>query len=93
MLNQIRSAGDHLQASHYSLLSTMEVAGKLAFASISGIIIDTFGLKVNTQAGKQFPKVDPQVVLLLLLLLALLTPPLVPEQSGGTQTTSEQKRL
>merc|ERR1719500_881201 len=63
------------QASHYSLLSTMEVAGKLAFASVSGIIIDTFGL---------------QVVLLLLLLLALLTPPLVPEQSG-TQTTSEHK--
>ena len=71
----------------------MEVAGKLAFASISGIIIDTFGLKVKTQAGKRFPKVDPQVVLLLLLLLALLTPPLVPEQSGGTQTTLEQKRL
>ena len=48
LLNQIRSAEDHLQASHYSLLSTMEVAGKLAFASVSGIIIDTFGLQVNT---------------------------------------------
>jgi len=77
MMQLSRSAGDHLQASHYSLLSTMEVAGKLAFASVSGIIIDTFGL---------------QVVLLLLLLLAFLTPHLVPEQSG-TQTTSEQKRL
>jgi len=55
----------------------MEVAGKLAFASLSGIIVDTFGL---------------QVVLLLLLLLALLTPTLVPQQNG-TPTTSKQKRL
>merc|ERR1712037_349284 len=78
MMQLSRSAVDHLQASHYSLLSTMEVAGKLAFASVSGIIIDTFGL---------------QVVLLLLLLLALLTPPLVPEQSGTQTTISEQKRL
>jgi len=77
MMQLSRSARGHLQASHYSLLSTMEVAGKLAFASVSGIIIDSFGL---------------QVVLLLLVLLALLTPPLVPKQSG-TQTTSEQKRL
>merc|ERR1711936_1173875 len=74
MMQLSRYAGDHLQASHYSLLSTMEVAGKLAFASVTGVIIDTFGL---------------QVVLLLLLLLALLTPPLVPQQNG-TPTTSEQ---
>jgi len=77
MMQLSRLAEDHLQASHYSLLSTMEVAGKLAFASVSGIIIDTFGL---------------QVVLLLLLLLALLTPPLVPKQNE-TPTTSDQKRL
>jgi len=77
MMQLSRCAGDHLQASHYSLLSTMEVAGKLAFASVSGIIIDTFGL---------------QVVLLLLVLLAFLTPPLVPKQTG-TETTSDQKRL
>ena len=58
----------------------MEVAGKLAFASVSGIIIDTFGLQVN-RSWQHFPKVNSQVVLLLLLLLALLTPPLVPKQN------------
>ena len=67
----------------------MEVAGKLAFASVSGIIIDSFGLQV-----KELNKVidqSSQVVLLLLLFFALLTPPLVPNHD--TPSTSDSKRL
>jgi len=75
MMQLSRSAPESLQSSHYSLLSTMEVAGKLAFASVSGIIIDSFGL---------------QVVLLLLLFFALLTPPLVPNQATPSTSTSKR---
>jgi len=53
----------------------MEVAGKLAFASVSGIIIDSFGL---------------QVVLLLLLFFALLTPPLVPNHETPSTSNSKR---
>ena len=84
-----RSAPESLQSSHYSLLSTMEVAGKLAFASVSGIIIDIFGLQVK-EVNKVFDQTS-QVVLLLLLFFALLTPPLVPNQE--TPSTSDSKRL
>lgn len=63
MMALSRAALPSLQSCHYSLLSTMEVAGKLAFASLSGGLIDTCGL---------------EAVLVLLLLLAVLTPPLIP---------------
>jgi hypothetical protein len=63
MMGLSREAGPALQASHYSLLSTCEVAGKLACASAAGGLVDSVG---------------HQTVLGLLLLLALLTPPLVP---------------
>ena len=67
----------------------MEVAGKLAFASVSGIIIDSFGLQVK-EVNKVIDKIS-QVVLLLLLFFALLTPPLVPNQA--ISSTSDSKRL
>jgi len=75
MMQLSRSAPESLQSSHYSLLSTMEVAGKLVFASVSGIIIDSFGL---------------QVVLLLLLFFALLTPPLVPNHNTPSTSDSKR---
>ena len=67
----------------------MEVAGKLAFASVSGIIIDSFGLQVK----ELYKLIDQssQVVLLLLLFFALLTPLLVPNHE--TLSTSDSKRL
>ena len=67
----------------------MEVAGKLAFASVSGIIIDSFGLQVK-EVNKVIDQIY-QVVLLLLLFFAVLTPPLVPNQE--TPSTSDSKRL
>eukprot|EP00092_Neocalanus_flemingeri_P009285 GFUD01009991.1.p1 GENE.GFUD01009991.1~~GFUD01009991.1.p1 ORF type:complete len:389 (+),score=89.44 GFUD01009991.1:329-1495(+) len=44
MMTLSQSAPEHIQSSHYSLLATMEVLGKLAFATVSGSLIDTFGL-------------------------------------------------
>ena len=67
----------------------MEVAGKLAFASVSGIIIDSFGLQVK-EVNKVIDQIY-QVVLLLLLFFAVLTPPLAPNQE--TPSTSDSKRL
>ncbi|XP_076303982.1 major facilitator superfamily domain-containing protein 3-like [Tachypleus tridentatus] len=33
-----------VQATHYTILASLEVAGKLVFSSLSGMLIDTFGL-------------------------------------------------
>ncbi|CAL4108267.1 unnamed protein product, partial [Meganyctiphanes norvegica] len=35
------------QSSHYSLLASVEVAGKLLFASLAGFIIDAFGMSAS----------------------------------------------
>eukprot|EP00090_Calanus_glacialis_P011870 TRINITY_DN20262_c0_g1_i1.p1 TRINITY_DN20262_c0_g1~~TRINITY_DN20262_c0_g1_i1.p1 ORF type:complete len:451 (-),score=116.56 TRINITY_DN20262_c0_g1_i1:174-1526(-) len=44
MMSLSQTAPERIQSSHYSLLATMEVLGKLAFASISGWLIDLYGL-------------------------------------------------
>jgi len=44
MMTLSQSAPEEIQSSHYSLLATMEVLGKLAFASVSGWMIDLWGL-------------------------------------------------
>jgi len=44
MMSLSQSAPEAVQSSHYSLLATMEVLGKLAFATISGWLIDHCGL-------------------------------------------------
>ena len=44
MMRLSQTANSEIQTSHYSLLATMEVLGKLMFASISGFLIDLFGI-------------------------------------------------
>jgi len=44
MMRISQTAETEIQTSHYSLLATMEVLGKLMFASIAGWLIDVFGL-------------------------------------------------
>ena len=46
MMTLSQSAPTSIQSSHYSLLSTMEVLGKLMFASVSGFLIDLAGLEI-----------------------------------------------
>ena len=45
MMTLSQSAAPRVQTSHYSLLSTMEVLGKLMFASVAGALIDLAGLE------------------------------------------------
>merc|ERR1719430_294174 len=44
MMSLSQAAPGDIQSSHYSFLATMEVLGKLTFATISGSLIDNFGL-------------------------------------------------
>lgn len=44
MMTLSQSAPEKMQSSHYSLLATMEVFGKLVFASISGWMMDSCGI-------------------------------------------------
>jgi len=44
MMTLSQTAPQIIQSSHYSLLATMEVLGKLAFATLSGWLIDMYGL-------------------------------------------------
>lgn len=44
MMKMSRECSKESQASHYSLVASLEVAGKLLFASIAGIIVDQYGL-------------------------------------------------
>ena len=46
MMSLSQSAPTSIQTSHYSLLSTMEVLGKLMFASVAGFLIDIAGLEM-----------------------------------------------
>merc|ERR1711953_772833 len=44
MMRLSQTANTEIQTSHYSLLATTEVLGKLMFASISGFLIDLLGM-------------------------------------------------
>jgi len=44
MMSLSQGAPEDIQSSHYSFLATMEVLGKLVFATISGSLIDSFGV-------------------------------------------------
>ena len=47
MMMQIsKKAPDDVQGTHYSMLATCEVLGKLLFAALAGWLIDLFGLQV-----------------------------------------------
>ena len=45
MMRLSQTAPDSVKGTHYTTLATFEVFGKLAFAAISGYLIDTIGLK------------------------------------------------
>ena len=62
MMTLSQSAETNIQTSHYSLLATMEVMGKLMFASVAGAMIDAVGL---------------DKVFILFVILAILTVPLL----------------
>ena len=62
MMSLSQSAPTSLQSSHYSLLSTMEVLGKLVFASVAGFLIDIAGL---------------EMIFILFVTFAVLTVPLL----------------
>merc|ERR1719312_2032916 len=62
MMSLSQSAPASIQSSHYSLLSTMEVLGKLMFASVAGFLIDLAGL---------------ETVFVLFVAFAILTVPLL----------------
>lgn len=44
MMTKSRGCSQESQTSHYSLLASIEVAGKLIFASLAGFSIDSFGM-------------------------------------------------
>jgi len=46
MMNLSQEAPDEIRSTHYSLLSTVEVLGKLAFATLAGYFIDSLGLVI-----------------------------------------------
>ena len=62
MMSLSQSAPTSIQTSHYSLLSTMEVLGKLMFASVAGFLIDIAGL---------------DMVFVLFVAFAIMTVPLL----------------
>ena len=62
MMSLSQSVPTSIQSSHYSLLSTMEVLGKLMFASVAGILIDLAGL---------------EMVFILFVTFSILTVPLL----------------
>ena len=45
MMRLSQTAPESVKGTHYTTLATFEVFGKLAFAAISGYLIDTIGLK------------------------------------------------
>ena len=78
MMRVSQTADTEIQASHYSFLATMEVMGKLLFASVAGWLIDMFGLESVFQ---------------LFVAFALLTVPLlwVRPQSGDSKLDCDKK--
>lgn len=72
MMTVSQSAPAEIQTTHYSFLATMEVLGKLSFATVAGALIDQLGLSP---------------VYLLFVLTAILTVPLLwmkPQQESST---------
>ena len=45
MMRLSQTAPESMKGTHYTTLATFEVLGKLAFAAISGYLIDTIGLQ------------------------------------------------
>ena len=62
MMRLSQTAPEAIKGTHYTTLATFEVLGKLAFAAISGYLIDTFGL---------------EALYLLFVILAFMTVPFV----------------
>ena len=62
MMQISKKAPDEVQGTHYSMLATCEVLGKLMFAALAGWLIDMFGL---------------QTAFLLFTFLALLVVPVI----------------
>ena len=80
MMTLSQSAETNIQTSHYSLLATMEVMGKLMFASVAGALIDTVGL---------------DKVFILFVILAILTLPLLtrmPDMDSVKPHCDKQKK-
>ncbi|XP_068093984.1 major facilitator superfamily domain-containing protein 3 isoform X2 [Hyperolius riggenbachi] len=47
MMHCTRQASQTVQASHYSLLSSLEVLGKVCFSAVSGLLVDSLGISVS----------------------------------------------
>nr|DBA23928.1 TPA: hypothetical protein GDO54_011640 [Pyxicephalus adspersus] len=47
MMHCTRQAKPNIQASHYSLLSSLEVLGKVSFSAVSGLLVDSLGVSVS----------------------------------------------
>ena len=45
MMRLSQTAPESMKGTHYTTLATFEVLGKLAFAAVSGYLIDTIGLQ------------------------------------------------
>ncbi|KAM9306023.1 major facilitator superfamily domain-containing protein 3 [Gastrophryne carolinensis] len=50
MMHCTRRAPARVQASHYSLLSSLEVLGKVGFGAISGLLVDSLGVSASFSA-------------------------------------------
>lgn len=71
MMHCTRQARPSIQASHYSLLSSLEVLGKVSFSAVSGLLVDSLGVSVSFSVF---------IVLSCLPLLHLLNLPLTLRQ-------------
>ncbi|KAM4029594.1 major facilitator superfamily domain-containing protein 3 [Anomaloglossus baeobatrachus] len=47
MMHCTRRAHKKVQASHYSLLSSLEVLGKVVFSAVSGLLVDSLGVSAS----------------------------------------------
>ncbi|XP_077127713.1 major facilitator superfamily domain-containing protein 3 isoform X1 [Ranitomeya variabilis] len=47
MMHCTRAAHKNVQASHYSLLSSLEVLGKVVFSAVSGLLVDSLGVSAS----------------------------------------------
>ena len=80
MMRLSQAAPEASKGTHYTTLATFEVLGKLAFAAISGYLIDTFGL---------------EALYLLFVVFAFLTVPFIlsaPEEIISYQQSSLKEK-
>ncbi|XP_056410004.1 major facilitator superfamily domain-containing protein 3 [Hyla sarda] len=47
MMHCTRQAHHRVQATHYSLLSSLEVLGKVVFSAVSGLLVDSLGISAS----------------------------------------------